>query len=140
MSTPSTALDVLIAELLGDVGNLHAEVKALSDTLPAMTAAVTSATVNAEKRLDRVISKLENQASVKSSGRITLSRFSFLGALTVAGVCGAIGVVATIRTVSPQGLLSINGIQTYQSGQFLEKAWPNLDEATKRAIKKAAAD
>jgi len=51
MAGPSTAQEVLIAELLGDVGRLHDEIKALETRLPALI-------TDAEAQLGGTIGKI----------------------------------------------------------------------------------
>ncbi len=138
MAAPTTALDALVAELLGDVGKLHAEVKALGETVPAMAGAVASATMDAEKRLEVVVSKLENQVCTERSAQANPRRWQWLLTIAVVGALGGIATLGCLRYLSPATLLSGSALETYRSGQWLEQAWPRLNAGQQEAIKKAA--
>ena len=136
----NTTMDALIAELLGDVGKLHAELTALNGALPAMTA-------NVEKRLGAVVNTLtatsttlKKQVTAASGGRDAahLSLRMLVIAAVLSGAIGAGVTLGMLRLVAPSTMPGSQASGTYVSGQFIERAWPFLDTVTRAKIEVAS--
>ena len=137
---PTTALDALVAELLGDVGRLNDQVKALNEMVPAMATAVRIATAEAETRIAAVTSTLEKRANTTPSTVSTKRAARWLFALALVG-CGAVGGLSstlTLRAIDPTALLTGDALQTYRSGQWIERAYKHLDPKTRAALESTA--
>lgn len=76
MAGESTAKDALIAELLGDVGNLHDEVKAINKTIPIMAK-------EAKDQLNPIIDKIINTSDTIRYDCLTLTETSKASLITL---------------------------------------------------------
>ena len=140
VNQPTTALDALVAELLGDVGQLNDQVKALNEMVPAMATAVRIATAEAETRIAAVTSTLEKRANTTpgtvSTKRAT--RWLLAIALVGSGAVGGLLATLTLRAIDPTALLTGDALQTYRSGQWIERVYTHLDPKTRATLEDAA--
>jgi len=151
----STAHEVLIAELLGDVGKLHDSVKALpkamSKALAPVCEAVAEATRNAQITIDRygaaqedrLKSIVENERTALRADTVTVMREI---AARQAAACGSLGhwktaiivfsaMVAGMVAGYGATLLLNEPFQGYaRFGKATAAAWQHLDGKAKEAI------
>lgn len=144
----STTLEALTAELLGDVGLLHDEVKQLKETLPgaaeeirragaestdAMSAAVEKAVLDLTRGAARaeLVKAAEAALNNAQKGKST-SRPLFLGAALVVGLAlgGALGFMG-----APNQSLTADQQHQLAAGKTFLQVLPKLDQSTRSKIK-----
>ena len=136
----TTTMDALIAELLGDVGKLHAELAALNGALPAMTAGVEHRLGAVVDTLTATSTMLKKQAMAADGdrGAARASLGMLFAAALLSGAIGAGVTLGILRLVAPSTIPGLQASGTYASGRFIERAWPFLDAVTRAKIEVAS--
>ena len=134
----NTTMEALIAELLGDVGKLNTALESVSDVVTDLTQGQTQRLDDAAAALDRAAAEFEHRTKANMPARppLALPRLLLAG-LLVGVIASGVAIVAT-ASMSPRMLLSPTDRAALENGQLMDRAWPQLDAATKAKISAAA--
>jgi hypothetical protein len=108
--------------------------------VPAMATAVRIATAEAETRIAAVTSTLEKRANT-TPGTVSTkrgTRWLLALALVGSGAIGGLSSTLTLRAIDPTALLTGDALQTYRSGQWIERAYSHLDPKSRATLEGAA--
>lgn len=143
----STAHEALIAELLGDVGKLHDEIKALPKTLAAPIEAISSAANRVASKgettinLDEAIKSLKYSAEVHELAVREKSRqwrkwlIAVIVTAFLASFCGSFGAYFLLGKIAKQtDEKQIDLEQQAEVGRAVGSIWEKLDSKTKEQI------